>query len=327
MSNETLTLLLAGLTVLLAIIAIVVARETLSYMRGRDLEVDTRNGWIEIHKAMINLRVERALIILPGQMGAYMPGASIPLEERVKGYTFASAQLRGQLDRLNDEPLVEEISEFLNDNILTEQWQKPEFQTAFDAFAQRVAMKSRPTAGVGAQMIQWSNSMFRRLAREAVIFMLLGMVLTAVGSFVYMHHVEAVSIRTQRETIKKGCLDADVGGIDVYGGTGIDLSGGFVPKSKPPQPPQMGQYTEKDIDPSNDWKDVDPPKGDVFDQISPSPNGYTILPTKEECLRAKNLKIDNEADAFAAAVFGLYGFAGGFGVWLFYRLVRFAVTG
>jgi hypothetical protein len=38
-----------------------------------------------------------------------------------------------------------------------------------------------------------------RLAREAVIFMLLGMVLAAVGSFVYMHHVEAVSIRTQRE--------------------------------------------------------------------------------------------------------------------------------
>lgn len=157
--------------------------------------------------------------------------------------------------------------------------------------------------------------MVRRLAREAVIFMLLGMVLAAAGSFIYMHHAEAVSIRTQREAIMNGCLDADVGGIDVYGGPGIDLSGGFVPKSKQPQ---MGQYT---------WKDVDPPKGDVFDQIPPPPNGYTILPTKEECLRAKNLRIDNAADAFAAAVFGLYGFAGGFGVWLFYRLVRFAVKG
>jgi len=80
----------------------------------------------------------------------------------------------------------------------------------------------------------------------------------------------------------------------------------------------MGQYTWKDVDPPNTWKDVDPHKGDIFDQIPPPPNGYTILPTKEECLRAKNLRIDNAADAFAA---------GGFGVWLFYRLVRFAITG
>jgi hypothetical protein len=86
--------------------------------------------------------------------------------------------------------------------------------------------------------------MFRRLAREAVIFMLLGMVLAAVGSFIYLRH----DIAYWTAEIAK------------YGGT----------------------------------------------VVAPA----TISET-----------------AVTAAVFGLYGFIGGFGVWLFYRLVRFAVKG
>jgi hypothetical protein len=146
MSNETLTLLLGGLTILLAIIAVVIAERTLSYMRGRDLEVDTRNGWIEIHKAMITLRANRAFVMMQwGQMGSYMQGVPNLYEERVKDYTLATAQLRGQLDRLNDDPLLIQISDFLEANILTKDWQKAEYETAFDVFAHQVAKKSRPT--------------------------------------------------------------------------------------------------------------------------------------------------------------------------------------
>jgi len=55
--------------------------------------------------------------------------------------------------------------------------------------------------------------MFRRLAREAVIFMLLGMLLAAVGGFVYVHHSEAVSIRNQQDALKRECDGlAHVGG-------------------------------------------------------------------------------------------------------------------
>jgi hypothetical protein len=131
-TTEHLTLSIAGLTVLLAILAVVVALQTLSYMRGRDFEVDTRSGWIEIHKAMINLRVHRSLIMLQG--GAYSSAGSNAGEERIRDYTLASAQLRAQLDRLNDDPLVVAIAEFLDSNILAAQWQTLQFEKGFDAF-------------------------------------------------------------------------------------------------------------------------------------------------------------------------------------------------
>jgi hypothetical protein len=47
--------------------------------------------------------------------------------------------------------------------------------------------------------------MLRRLAREAVIFMLLGMMLAAVGSFVHSFHDEAESIKSQRDALKLPC--------------------------------------------------------------------------------------------------------------------------
>jgi len=137
-STEHLNLILAVSTVILAILAVAIAFLTLSYMRGRDLEVDTRSGWIEIHKAMINLRVQRAFVML--QLGALGGG------ENVKGYTLASAQLRAQLDRLNDDPLVVAIAEFLDNNILATQWQTPQFEKEFDAFVHKVAFKARPDA-------------------------------------------------------------------------------------------------------------------------------------------------------------------------------------
>lgn len=141
---ENLNLLLAGLTVLLAILAVVVAFQTLAYMRGRDLEVDTRNDWIEIHKAMINLRVQRSLV-LSSPRGSYVSGSGPnPLQERINDYTLAAAQLQGQLDRLNDDPLLVELSTFLSKNSQMDQWQTKEYEMQFDEFVHRVALKSRP---------------------------------------------------------------------------------------------------------------------------------------------------------------------------------------
>lgn len=45
----------------------------------------------------------------------------------------------------------------------------------------------------------------RKLAREAVIFMLLGMLLTAAGGFLYEHHAQWKLIRSQREALKEDC--------------------------------------------------------------------------------------------------------------------------
>ena len=77
-------------------------------------------------------------------MGAYASGSPNQFEERQRDYILATAQLRGQLDRLNDDPLILDLSTFLEQNKLIEQWQTDEYQNKFDAFAHRVALKSRP---------------------------------------------------------------------------------------------------------------------------------------------------------------------------------------
>lgn len=145
MSTEDRNLWLAGATVVLTIFAVIVAIGTLRYMRGRDSEVDTRTGWVEIHKAMINVRAQRAFVMLArGSMGAYASGSPNQFEERQRDYILAIAQLRGQLDRLNDDPLVLDLAAFLDNNKLMEKWQTDEYENKFDAFAQKVALKSRP---------------------------------------------------------------------------------------------------------------------------------------------------------------------------------------
>jgi hypothetical protein len=137
-----LTLLLAALTLFLAWVAYKLSQRTLSYMRDRDLELDTRNGWIEIHKAMIALRTHGALIMLPSVMGGYGPVTD--MADSITNYTTARSQLLGQLDRLNDDPLLVQISEFMNAHLLSQDWQTKAFENQFDAFAKQVALKARP---------------------------------------------------------------------------------------------------------------------------------------------------------------------------------------
>jgi hypothetical protein len=149
-NTERLNILLAALNILLAALTLFMAwvtfklgHRTLSYMKDRDFELDTRNGWIEIHKAMLNLRVHRSFIMLPNLMGAYGPFGG-NMEESIANYTLARSQLLGQLDRLNDDPLLIQISEFLNANLLTKDWQTERFERQFDAFVHQVAFKARP---------------------------------------------------------------------------------------------------------------------------------------------------------------------------------------
>ena len=144
-------MLFAGLSVLFAALAVLfgylawrIGKFTLTYMRGRDLELDTRNGWIAIHKAMINLRVQREFIMAPGRWASIGIPAPINPQDSIKDYTLAAVQLRGQLDRLNDDPVIVKLAEFLDANVLTAQWQTAAYQKDFDTFVHDVAMKSRP---------------------------------------------------------------------------------------------------------------------------------------------------------------------------------------
>ena len=147
-NTETLNILLALLTLSLAWVTYKLGQRSLSYMKDRDFELDTRNGWIEIHKAMVNLRAHRSFVMLPsvmGPLGAYGPFGGKNTDEVIANYTLANSQLIGQLDRLNDDPLLLEISEFLSANLLSKDWQTEEFANQFDSFKAQVALKARPT--------------------------------------------------------------------------------------------------------------------------------------------------------------------------------------
>jgi hypothetical protein len=154
MTTEQLNLWVALGAVVLTLLAVIVALQTLKYMRGRDAEVDTRTGWISIHKAMINLRVQRSFVKLAqSAMGAYFSSSPNQFDERIRDVTLATAQLRAQLDRLNDDPLVVELASFLDDNQLTSQWQTDHSEKAYDGFTQKVALKSRPRGETDAATV------------------------------------------------------------------------------------------------------------------------------------------------------------------------------
>src|SRR5436190_3506372 len=113
-------------------------------MQRHDSETDKRGGWTEIHKALVKRRAQRWFVFAQrGAMGAYGQGPN-QFEERKRDHDLATAQLRGHLDRLNDDPLLAEIGRFLDGNKVIEQWETDEYEKAFDGFAHKIAMKSRP---------------------------------------------------------------------------------------------------------------------------------------------------------------------------------------
>ncbi len=157
--------------------------------------------------------------------------------------------------------------------------------------------------------------MMRRLAREAVIFMLAGLFLAAVGSFTYLHHSEVKYIQSQRDALRMPCdqltrpVRPAVDPPEGYDYFGSALSGPMVTRA------------ECNLVFGTNLASLPAP-------TSFAPDFYNRRDAAlAEGTRITNLKIDNLSNASVAAINGLYGFAGGFGTWLFYRLVRFAVKG
>jgi hypothetical protein len=52
--------------------------------------------------------------------------------------------LKGQLDRLPNRELVEQIADFLHEHQESEKWMSDEFQEQFDQFARQVASLTQP---------------------------------------------------------------------------------------------------------------------------------------------------------------------------------------
>ena len=159
------------------------------------------------------------------------------------------------------------------------------------------------------------QGMVRRLAREAVIFMLLGMTLAAVGGFVHVFYGEANSIKSQRDALKSPCEHLT------------------RPVRPDVDPPEGYDYFRSALDaPMVTRAECNLVFGTNAPSL-PTPTSYAPDFYKRRAAafaegdRIKNLKIDYRRSAIAAALLGMFGFVGGFCIWFFYRLVRFAVEG
>ena len=88
-----------------AMVGLFVSWLQLRYVRLRDKNLDTRNGWTDMHKAMLAFRFKREML-------NQSPGVYPEIRDAMVAVSESLHNLRGQLDRMPDSPLVEQISEF-----------------------------------------------------------------------------------------------------------------------------------------------------------------------------------------------------------------------
>jgi hypothetical protein len=193
----------------------------------------------------------------------------------------------------------------------------------------------------------------RRLAREAVIFILVGFVLTGVGSFIYLHHeawkplaayddsnISKTIAPEQSDPLAKFGTPAQMRPVWIY----VDIAeeyGGWI-SSRPKVPAQItaslktnevcnpNERTLGDdgvlwicvrpdkpagLKPGERWIPIDATSPVTLDmsRAVPLPNNYPATP--------------NSNLAVTALFLSLYGFPGGFLAWVFYRIIYFAVKG
>jgi hypothetical protein len=175
------------------------------------------------------------------------------------------------------------------------------------------------------EQTNWRRT-FRRTAREAVIFMLAGLALSAVGMFVYSYHEQARSIRFDRLALKVICDSEGLTPLTIVKSKTLPKT---IPAPVPVAPPGFNPVpTVPTLDlvkctAAFGSETTDLTAGlDISDQLA-----RDYVEARAEGLRIKNLKVDFADCALTGAIGGGFGFVGGFGVWLFYRLVRFAVKG
>lgn len=165
----------------------------------------------------------------------------------------------------------------------------------------------------------------RKLAREAVIFMLLGMLLSAVTVFLYLLHDRVTEIHTQVEGLRKACDAMPSWGM----GTAISIAA----------PIEGREFENHSREECNDvlgptWKKQHPvtmlpgaPSDAIITPILPKGYEDSHPVTPAGWAPRIDLSLHHMENATASLICGVYGFAGGFGLWLFYRLVRFAIRG
>jgi hypothetical protein len=119
----------------------------------------------------------------------------------------------------------------------------------------------------------------RRLAREAIIFMLAGLVLAPIGLFVWEHHEAFASLQLRQDAEKKRSAECLAKARETF-------------------------------------------------STSPLSASSLPMPIPADCLDlSAGFVLESNWQPIVIPIIGLYGFIGGFVLWLFYRLIYFAATG
>jgi hypothetical protein len=162
----------------------------------------------------------------------------------------------------------------------------------------------------------------RKLAREAVIFMLFGMLVSALTVFCYLLHDRITAIHIQVKGLRKACDSMPSW-----------AAGTMVSIAAPIEGQEFENHSREECNDvlGSTWKKQHP-----VTPIPPPPSGWIVdsspkfNPSTSEPLSFSpriDLSINSMEILTASLICGAYGFAGGGGLWLFYRLVRFAVRG
>jgi hypothetical protein len=164
--------------------------------------------------------------------------------------------------------------------------------------------------------VRFVPSLHRRPAREAVVFMLAGLSMTAIGVFAYRHHSEDISVRERRLAERKRSVECI---IKAEAQQAESLAAAKTLDSVTSRA-DAKTMSEKELLAAETKALNSMPLNPVL------PQGTFDMP--DECVdRSPELvAVSNWVLAFNPIIW-VYGFLCGFGVWLFYRLVRFAIKG
>lgn len=157
----------------------------------------------------------------------------------------------------------------------------------------------------------------RKLAREAVIFMLLAMLLGFVGTFIFQIRQQSLDNAAQRTALSKNCAPFEagttIGGKQPFQAMSTEnLDGTFFSRAECTLVFGEKKYPVVAWDRGVTLSDKDQAR-----YAAALAHGKTIL----------DLKIDYPTVLFVSAFIGAWSFIVGLGLWLFYRLIRFAVKG
>jgi len=156
----------------------------------------------------------------------------------------------------------------------------------------------------------------RKLAREAVIFMLVTPVLVFIGSFGYLYH------DAHKQTTSSAAGNP-YGLETIPGWESIPCKDGesYTERGRVIWTCQNGKRTAPKI---NDIPGFTP---DTSNIPVPLP-GYVPVPPDASFIPIQPSPAESTSDMLVSALwFGLYGIPSGFGLWVFYRAVYFAVKG